>query len=84
MGRFATHDEKKARRYAELETKNAELEKLNTELGIQSTMQTVMPTTGPDAFIGVSTGFAIVRIDQLENLRDRLAELESNAAGADW
>lgn len=67
----------KARRQAELEQAGAHLESLNTELGITSTLQTVMPAAGPEAWIGHSTGYAIVRIDQLENLRDRVQFLET-------
>lgn len=77
MGRFADLEEKKARRQAELELAGNDLAELNSQLGIHSTLQTVMPTSGPDAFIGVSTGFAIVKINHLEDLRDRIAFLEA-------
>lgn len=70
----AKRAETKARRQAELETENAKLIALNARLGIRSTLQTTMPTTGPDAFIGVSTGYAIVRLDQLENLANQISE----------
>lgn len=67
----------KVRRQAELETAGAELAALNSRLEICSTLRTSMPTTGPGAFIGVPTGEAIVRIDQLEKLAYRIAELET-------
>ena len=62
------------RRQAELLEANGKLVALNAKLGIQSTLQTTMPTTGPGAFIGMATGHAIVRIDQLEWLADQIAE----------
>jgi hypothetical protein len=66
--------ELRARREAELLTANTELMALNARLGISSTLQTSMPTTGPGAFIGVPTGFALVRVDHLERLADQITE----------
>ena len=66
--------ETRERRQTDLLQANGKLMALNARLGIQSTLQTTMPTTGVDAFIGVPTGYAVVRIDQLENLADQIAE----------
>lgn len=73
--------ENRRQRDAELEQSNRDLMALNARLGIQSTLQTVMATTGPDAFVGVSTGHAIVRISQLEALADEIAKLRAIAGG---
>lgn len=62
------------RRQAELQKQAANLVELNTRLGITSTLQTTMPTTGVAAFIGVATGYAIVPINHLENLADQISE----------
>lgn len=75
MGRLETFkQETRERRQAELLRANGELVALNARLGIQSTLQTTMPTTGVAAFVGVATGCAIVRIDQLEWLADQISE----------
>ena len=75
MGRLESFkQETRERRQTALLEENAKLMELNTRLGIRSTLQTTMPTTGVAAFIGVSTGHAIVRIDQLEWLADQIAE----------
>lgn len=67
-----------------MESAAVELEKLNTALGITSILQTKTPYTGVGAFISAPTGYAIVPIEKLRELAERLAELEANAAGADW
>ena len=75
MGRIETFkQETRERRQSALLEENGKLVELNARLGIQSTLQTTMPTTGVGAFIGVSTGHAVVRIDQLEWLADQIAE----------
>jgi hypothetical protein len=71
---MSTVGELRERRQAELQNAAGELVALNARLGIQSTLQTTMPTTGPSAFIGVATGHAVVRIDQLEWLADGISE----------
>jgi hypothetical protein len=71
MGRIETFKaDARVRRQAELQKAASDLVDLNRRLGIQSTLQTTMPTTGVGAFIGVATGYAIVPINHLENLAD--------------
>lgn len=78
MSRMETFkQDARARRQAELQKQATELVELNARLGIRSTLQTTMPTTGVGAFIGVSTGYAIVPIDQLENLADQIEALRT-------
>lgn len=70
---MSTVGELRERRQAELLKASEELTEVNNRLGIYSTLQTTMPTTGVAAFIGVATGYATVRIDQLERLADQIA-----------
>ncbi len=72
--------ETRERRQAELQNTAGGLMALNARLGIRSTLQTTMPTTGVAAFIGVATGFAVVPISHLENLADQIAEAKKLAA----
>lgn len=75
MGRIENFkQETRERRQEALLKANGELVELNARLGIQSTLQTTMPTTGVGAFIGVATGCAVVRIDQLEWLADQIRQ----------
>lgn len=75
MGRLETFKaDARVRRQAELQKAASDLVELNRRLGISSTLQTTMPTTGVGAFIGVSTGYAIVPINHLENLADGISE----------
>lgn len=76
----AFKQEQRERRQAELLKANAELVALNARLGIESSLQTTMPTVGAAAFIGVATGYAVIRIDQLEWLADQIAEAKALAA----
>jgi hypothetical protein len=77
---MSTVGELREHRQAELLKANGQLVALNARLGIQSTLQTSIPTTGAAAFIGVATGCAVVRIDQLEWLADQIAEAKTLSA----
>lgn len=77
MGRFETRkQEQRERQQAALQRAATDLVKLNARLGIRSVLQTTMPTTGVGAFIGVSTGHAIVPISQLQYLAAALEQLQ--------
>jgi hypothetical protein len=65
-----------ARRVAEVAAANAKVIDLNNRLGIVAVAQTTFPTSGIDAYHQTPTGNAVVPIDQLASLADRLAELE--------
>lgn len=69
------HNELRTQRSLELETANTELEQLNTRLGITSTLRTLFPTKGPDAFVSRPTRDAVVPVEKLRELADRLDEL---------
>lgn len=79
MGRGIEQGIPELRQFALLKA-NTDLMELNVRLGIESTLQAALPTTGPAAFVGVATGCAIVRIDQLEWLADQIAEAKKLAA----
>lgn len=64
-----------AQREEEREAANAELELLNTQLGITSILETRAPQSGPEAWIYRPTGNAIVPVEKLRDLQKRMAEL---------
>lgn len=66
-----------ARRAAEVAAADAKVIDLNNRLEIAAVAQTTFPTSGIDAYYQVPTGNAIVPIDQLASLADRIRELKA-------
>lgn len=62
-------------REEEREAANAELLRLNNQLGITSILETRAPQSGPEAWIYRPTGNAIVPVEKLRELQKRLADL---------
>jgi hypothetical protein len=60
------------------QTANAELEALNTRLGITSELDLSYPVRGPEQFLGGRpTGNAVVPIEKLRELANQLHDLET-------
>lgn len=80
--REVQRQEIKKQREAELQAASAELEALNTRLGITSVIQTSFVTKGPEAWTSKPTGNAIVPVEKLQELADRLSDLETRMTDA--